>query len=202
MQFLFTDAVRVRLDTEPEESGRIRTPHSAGRLGSDYQSREEDLTAQINDEILETSLIELQNLRDIAEGGVTTQNLSAHKGILKTLAQLQKFRREILGVGEGSVVYYVLYPSVEALDDLWNMCESGQLSTMFHDSIAKRAFLRKHKIMKLTVHVKIHPEEYEECRKFLLAQGNCGRLKCAVVNHGFQLSCSNQQSSGPKATEE
>ncbi|ELU00167.1 hypothetical protein CAPTEDRAFT_220800 [Capitella teleta] len=159
------DAVRVRLQAEVGDEDVGRTPRSASR--ADYQSREDELTSQINDEILETSLIELQNLRDVAETGVTTQTISARKGILKTLAQLQKFRRDILGIGDGSVVFYVACPSVEALDDLWHLCKSGKLAGMFQNAIVTRSFLRRHKVMKVSLSVGIHPEEYSACREFI-----------------------------------
>ena len=165
---------------------RTRTPRSASRStlrsGSTpdaYKSREDDLTAQINDEILETSLIELQNLRDIAEGGVTTQSMSARKRILKTLGQLQKMRREILGAYDGSVVYLVSCPTVAALEDLWGMCQSGKLSVMFHEAFITEAFKRRHRVKAVKLSLTIRYDEYAECRKQLQADAN-GAYICHV----------------------
>lgn len=183
----------MRLEASPEEEeaegdleesrARIRTSRLAGRAtprGS-YRSREEDLTAQINDEILETSLVELQNLRDIAESGVTTQGISARKTILKTLSQLQKFRKEILGIYEGSVVFLVYCPTVEALEDLWVMCESGKLSAMFHKAFVTKSFLRRHRVKRISISVSMPYADYLDCRKYLLQQGEWSYDQASVV---------------------
>ena len=129
-------------------------------------SRDESLTKTINTEILETSLVELRNLNRIVRAGMTPKTINARKRILETLSELVKLRREIVGVEEGSVVFQVMCPTVEALDDLWCICNSGKLRDMFVE-----AYVGDELRSSVTVNVTVDEAEWRRCRQQLLPSG-------------------------------
>ena len=129
-------------------------------------SRDETLTETINTEILETSLVELRNLNRIVRAGMTPKTIRARKQILETLSELVKFRREIVGVEDGSVVFQIMCPTIEALDDLWCICTSGRLRDMFVE-----AYVGEELRSSVTVNVTVDEAEWRRCRQQLLPSG-------------------------------
>ncbi|ELT98186.1 hypothetical protein CAPTEDRAFT_192039, partial [Capitella teleta] len=85
-------------------------------------------------------------------------------------AVLGGFGRRILGIREGSVVFCVECPSVEALDDLWELCQSGKLARMFQNAFVTDSFLQQHKVKSVSLRTAIHPSKYSTYRRVLLSK--------------------------------
>ncbi|ELU13510.1 hypothetical protein CAPTEDRAFT_187038 [Capitella teleta] len=94
----------------------------------------------------------------------------AAEAIGNILAELGRFGRRILDITEGSVVLDVECPSVEALDDLWELCQSGKLARMFQEAIVTDSFLQRHKVKSVSLCVAIHSTEYSTYRRVLLSK--------------------------------
>ncbi|KAI0240605.1 hypothetical protein LSAT2_008668 [Lamellibrachia satsuma] len=161
----------VRIDaaslTSDEEDEDILAPRPAKRSTKESRlPRDEALTKAINNEILETSLTELRNLKRIVRAGISPKTISARKRILETLSELVRLRREIVGIEDGSVVFCVMCPTLEALDDLWQICTSGKLRQMFLD-----AYIRDEHRKAVTINVIVDRTEWQRCRQQLLSPG-------------------------------
>lgn len=155
------EAVSLTSDEEDED---VLAPRPAKRSTKESRlPREEALTKAINNEILETSLTELRNLKRIVRAGISPKTMTARKRILETLSELARLRREIVGVEDGSVVFRVMCPTLEALNDLWEICTSGKLRRMFVD-----AYVKEEHRGNITINVTVDKTEWQRCRQQLL----------------------------------
>jgi len=178
--------VGVRIDasslTSDEEDEDILAPRPAKR--STKQSRlprDEALTKAINNEILETSLTELRNLKRVVRAGISPKTMNARKRILETISELVRLRREIVGIEDGSVVFRVMCPTLEALNDLWEICNGGKLRRLFVDTYVKEEHRGN-----VTINVSVNETEWQQCRQQLLPPGEHLHNHTNVF-HGIQM---------------
>ena len=128
--------------------------------------RNEALLTAIDNEILMTLRRELHNLNTTVHAEISPQSISERKPILETCSELLRFHRVIDHIEEGSVVIWVMCPTLEALDDLWQIYTSGKLQQMFLD-----AFIRDEHRKAITINLTVDKGEWQRCRQQLLSRG-------------------------------
>ena len=82
------------------------------------------------------------------------------------LRSLTQFGREITSLATGSVIFYIMCPTVEALDDLYELYTSGKLTCMAID-----AYITEEYPEGTTLRVTIDETEWKRCRAELLSVG-------------------------------
>ena len=152
-------AADVRLDEG--SSAKRRTKPSS------LVVREKQLVAQLNVELLETTLIEVRNLRETASSGVEPRTLTRRKTLLRSIRQLTQYRREIIDVYEGSVVFCIRCRTVRALADLWTVCRSGRLRAALREDFVTDALLARYRLRNFDFIVSLSDSEYQLCKKEL-----------------------------------
>ena len=173
------DAVSLTSDEEDED---VLAPRPVKRSTKESRlPRDEALTKAINNEILETSLTELRNLKRVVRAGISPKTMNARKRILETISELARLRREIVGIEDGSVVFRVICPTLEALDDLWQICTSGKLQRLFIDTYVKEEHRGN-----ITINVSVNETEWQQCRQQLLPPGE-HLSNHTNVFHGIQM---------------
>lgn len=131
--------------------------------------REKQLVKQLNVELLETTLIEVRNLRKVALSGHEPRSLERRKTLLHSIRQLTRYRREITDVFEGSVVFCIRCRTVRALTDLWTLCRSGRLRDALRADFVTDALLAKYRLRNFDFAVSYSEAEYQLCKKELCA---------------------------------
>ncbi|ELT98437.1 hypothetical protein CAPTEDRAFT_205544 [Capitella teleta] len=135
-----------RTDIIPQNAAEVRIQIDNG----DEDVDRAELRLEIENEMLRASLVWYRNVRRVGDA------------IDFILARIENLGRRILGVRVGSVVFYVECPSVEALDDLWELCQSGKLARMFQNAFVTDSFLQRHKVKILDpICISIHLENTE-----------------------------------------
>ena len=129
--------------------------------------REKQLVARLNVELLETTLIEVRNLRETASSAVEPRSLARRKTLLRSIRQLTQYRREIVDVYEGSVVFCVRCRTVRALTDLWTVCRSGRLRDALREDFVTDALLARYCLRSFDFVVSVYDSEYQLCKKEL-----------------------------------
>ena len=132
-------------------------------------AREKHLIAQLNVELLETTLIEVRNLRKVALSGHEPRSLVRRKTLLHSIRQLTRYRREITDVDEGSVIFCVYCQSVRALNDLWTLCRSGRLRDALRADFVIDTILAKYGLRNFDFVVSLSEVEYQLCKHELNA---------------------------------
>lgn len=132
--------------------------------------REKHLVAQMNVELLETMLIEVRNLRRVASSGHEPRSLQRRKTLLHSIRQLTRYRREIVDVYEGSMIFCIRCWTVRALTDLWTLCRSGRLRDALREDFVTDTLLAKYHLRSFDFIVSFSDTEYELC-KTELSQG-------------------------------
>ena len=130
---------------------------------SSLQVREKQLVAQLNVELLETTLIEVRNLRHVASSGHEPRSLVRRKSILHSIRQLTQYRREITDVFEGSVVFCIRCRTVRALADLLTVCQSGRLRDALRADFVTDALLAKYCLRTFDFAVSFSDTEFQLC---------------------------------------
>ena len=87
--------------------------------------------------------------------------------VIGILIELTKFGRVIKDIAPGSVIFTIMCPTLESLDDLYEMYTSGKISRMFSD-----AYLTDENREKgVTISVTINEVEWQHCRTQLHPTG-------------------------------
>ena len=79
---------------------------------------------------------------------------------------LREKNREIINVGDGSVAITIMCPTLEALDDLWQMYASDKLCRMFIN-----AFIPGELRASVTLSVSVDEAAVQRSRQQLMSQG-------------------------------
>jgi len=132
-------------------------------------AREKRLIAQLNVELLETTLIEVRNLRKVALSGHEPRSLARRKTLLNSIRQLTRYRREITDVDEGSIVFCICCRTVRALNDLWTLCRSGRLRDALRADFVTDRLLAKYCLRSFDFVVSFSELEYQLCKQELTA---------------------------------
>ena len=106
-----------------------------------------------------------------SRSGLSQASIAQRKAILETMREIRKFHRELNGIESGSVIFHIFCPTLEALDDLCDLCTSGRLRRLMQKDFVTPERLKRHRLKKIDIGVEFSQEEYELCRKELLAQG-------------------------------
>jgi len=143
-----------------------------------YDAREKQLVKQMNIELLETTLIEVRNLRKVASGN-EPRSLERRKMLLHSIRQLTRHRREITDILDGSVIFCICCRTIRALNDLWTLCRSGRLRDALRADFVTDAILSKYRLRNFDFVVSFSEGEYQLCKKEL-----CSGLPvcCVLVN--------------------
>lgn len=150
-------------DVELEDGSSAKRKSRPSSLGV----REKQLVAQLNVELLETTLIEVRNLRKVASSVNEPRSLERRKTLLHSIRQLTKYRREITDVFEGSVIFGVRCRTIRALSDLWTLCLSGRLRDALRTDFVTDSLLAKHHLQSFDFVVSFSDAEYQICLKEL-----------------------------------
>ena len=134
-------------------------------------ARDEALTAKLNEELLEAYILETRNLKDVLCSPISQQTMNQRKVLMETLNFLNKQRRELQGLLEGSVVFCMYCPTIEALETLWSSNMDGSLLQLFTTAVNcdYLGLRKKHKLKRIIVEVSISDEQYASCRKEIQA---------------------------------
>ena len=150
-------------DVVPNEgSSAKRKPRPASLI-----DRGKQLVAQLNVELLETTLIEVRNLRKIASSGHEPRSLERRKTLLDSISQLTRYRREITDIYEGSLIFCVCCRTLRALTDLRSLCRSGRLRDAFRADFVTDSLLNKYNLRSFDFVVSFSEDEYEICKNEL-----------------------------------
>jgi len=122
-----------------------------------------DRKKDIDSYILEISR---KRLADIARSDGSPESIREHTEVVNFLRELMQLRREINSIGSGSVIFSVMCPTLEALDDLHVLCYSGKLTQMAID-----AYLTDDQSEDTTLTVTVDETEWTRCRALLLSVG-------------------------------
>lgn len=151
--------------------------------------REKHLIAQLNVELLETTLIEVRNLRKVALSGHEPRSLVRRKTLLHSIRQLTRYRREITDIDEGSVVFCIKCQTVRALNDLWTLCRSGRLRDALRSDFVTDALLSKYRLRNFDFVVSFSEVEYWLCKQelstglFFVFSNCCCKKGLSLLQH-------------------
>jgi len=154
-------AANVELDEASSAKRRARP--------ASLNVREKQLVAQLNVELLETTLIEVRNLHRVAASGYEPRSLQRRRSLLQSIRQLTRHRRDIVDVLDGSVVFCVRCWTVRALADLWMLCRSGHLREALRLDFVTDAVLAKYRLRNFDFVVSLSDAEYQLCMSELVA---------------------------------
>jgi hypothetical protein len=147
--------VKVESDDETAATTRRRKQTHA----SD-EEHEKALIRQINVELLEATQIEVRNLRKVCTAGVEPKHLAQRRSLLRSIRLLTKYRREITGVYEGSVIICVNCTTFQALTDLWDLCVKGRLHRALRADFVTRERLQRLKLADFNIRVSVDVADY------------------------------------------
>ena len=116
-----------------------------------------DLKKAIHNSILQKSLMILEEIKSSS-----TNNRER----LQFLLMLQEWDRQIERIEAGSIIFSVMCPTLEALDDLYKLYTSDELTRM-----AISAYITDEYPKDTTLRVTIDETEWERCRTQLLSGG-------------------------------
>jgi len=148
---------------------------------SSINVREKQLVKQLNVELLETTLIEVRNLRKVALSGHEPRSLDRRKTLLHSIRQLTRYRREITDVFEGSVIFCVRCRTVRALTDLWTLCRSGRLRDALRLDFVTDTLLAKYCLRNFDFVISFSEAEYQLCKKELLSGLSVDSVHTCIV---------------------
>ena len=130
------------------------------------------LRKKIETKTLETILVGQQQLKeDIASSAMSPESTVHLRSRLELLQELEKFSRTVTAK-EGSVIFSITCPTVEALDDIRDMCISGKLARMLSN-----AFLTEENRHCVTFNVTFDEKEWSQCRTQLLSTRLTGEVQ-------------------------
>jgi len=155
------------------------TPASTG-------AREKQLVAQLNVELLETTLLEVRNLRKVALSGNEPRSLARRKTLLHSIRQLTRYRREITDVFEGSVIFCVCCRTLRSLTDLWSLCRSGHLRDALRADFVTDTLLYKYRLRNFDFVVSLNETDYQLCMKEL-GTGRLSELLGSLWRYGIEV---------------
>lgn len=166
--------VKVNVDDlefdEEEDKDTINTVKRKRRTVLDFQDLDEEqerIKKKLDIKLLKVISKEVDNLDRIVSSGISQTSMSMRRVALETIKELQKHRREITSVDFGSVIFRIVCVSLEGLEDLRMLCNSGRLAAMI-ERILTRAILRQYNLRHAKVAVRIDPSEYKTCQQELL----------------------------------
>ena len=152
MHYIISDAIKI-LHLRIEAV----TPNAELRTNSLSNA---ELKQQIEKAILEISLLTLESMT------TTIRSAESTGPAMTFLLELTQFGREISSVGSGSITFSIMCPTVEALDDLYELTTSGKLNRMAID-----AYITEEYPQGTTLNMTIDETEWKRCRAELLSAG-------------------------------
>ena len=130
-------------------------------------SPDKDLEQELDRYILTSILAELRNLKDIVSSKVSPESIRHRRTIIATISELTKLGREIKDIAPGSVVFTIMCPTLESLDDLYELYTSGKLSRMFSDAYVTEDIRQKG----VAISVTVDEVEWQHCRTHFHPKG-------------------------------
>lgn len=148
----------IKVDSDDESAVNVRRRKQVPESDEEH---EKALIRQINVELLEATQIEVRNLRKVCAAGVEPKHIAQRRSLLRSIRLLTKYRREITGVYEGSVIICVKCTSVVALTDLWDSCVQGRLQKAFRTDFVTRERLQRFRLKDFDVRVSVDLTDYQ-----------------------------------------
>jgi hypothetical protein len=148
----------IKPESDDESSANVRRRKQVPESDEEH---EKTLIRQINIELLEATQIEVRNLRKVCSSGVEPKHIAQRRSLLRSIRLLTKYRREITGVYEGSVIICVKCPSTIALTDLWDSCVKGRLQKALRTDFVTRERLQRFRLTDFDIRVSIDLTDYQ-----------------------------------------
>ena len=162
---IVAETVRVSLMASDVQADMNSIPASRRAR---YEDHEQDVKQQINTELLEATLDEVRHLREVTRSGVGPKSLGQRKVLLRSIKLLTRFRREIVGVDEGSVIVCVRCPTIGSLVDLRDLCLCGTLAEQLCSEFLTCRLLTRYRLRTANICVTINMDDYRLCLHELL----------------------------------
>ena len=108
-----------------------------------------------------------RNVKKTSEGEGCETTIGYCNQFVSILNQLTELHRKIKDIAPGSIIFTIMCPTLESLDDLHELCTSDQLSHMISDACLTEEYRDKG----VAVSATIDEEEWQHCRTELQQTG-------------------------------